>query len=76
MVKIKIWLRNIATISPRSIGYLIIIGGWEPIYQLLRLVDIVGSEFSGFFISVGFISAALVFAIDYARFFKIRNKDL
>ena len=76
MVKIKIWLRNIATISPRSIGYLIILGSWEPIYQLLRLVEIVGSEFSGFFISVGFISAALVFSIDYARFLKIRNKGL
>ena len=55
MINFRETIRNIATISPSSIGVLIIIGGWEPIYQLLLLFKVVNSTFSGFFITLGII---------------------
>jgi hypothetical protein len=73
MKTIKTYLSNIATISPRSIGYLIIIGGWEPIYQILRLFKLVGEGFSGFFITASLIISAATFIFDYLKL-KKRSK--
>jgi hypothetical protein len=71
----RVLLSNIATISPRSIGFLIILGGWEPIYQILRFFNIVGDDFSGFFIVLGIALFIGTFAFDYIRL-KIRAKKV
>ncbi len=68
-------IRSIATISPSSIGVLLIIGGWEPIYQLLLLFKAVDSTFSGFFITVGIILSLLIFIFDYIKY-KARSKNV
>ena len=73
MKVIKTYLSNIAIISPRSIGFLIIIGGWEPIYQVLRLLKLVGDDFSGLFITTGLIISLATFIFDYLKL-KQRSK--
>lgn len=60
-------LRHIVAISPTSLATLIIIGGWEPIYQLLRLFNVVGPVFNGFFISLGVVCAIFWFVYDYLK---------
>ena len=65
MQKIKTCLSNIAAVSPRSIGYLIIVGGWVPIYQVFRRFEIVGEELSGVFLTAGIVSAIATFTFDY-----------
>ncbi len=69
----RTFLSNIATISPRSIGFLIIIGGWELIYQILRFFNIVGDDFSGFFIVLGGILFIATFIFDFIKL-KIRAR--
>jgi len=75
MKTIKTYLSNIATISPRAIGVLIIIGGWEPIYQVLRLFKLVGDEFSGFFITISLIISVGTFIFDYFKLKKRSNRN-
>ena len=75
MNKIKTCLSNIAVISPRSIGYFIIVGGWEPIYQVLRWFKLVSDEFNGVFIAAGAVIAIVIFAFDYISLI-IRAKRL
>lgn len=71
---VKTYLSNIATISPRSIGFLIIIGGWEPIYQILKLFHLVGDNFNGFFIILAVVLSVAVFLFDYVKLkFKARK---
>ncbi len=75
MRKIKTCLSNIAVISPRSIGCLIILGGWEPIYQLLRWFKLVSDGFNGIFITTAIVIAIVTFTFDYISL-KIRAKRL
>lgn len=75
MRKIKTCLSNIAVISPRSIGYLIIVGGWEPIYQVLRWFKLVSDGFNGVFITAGTVIAIVIFTFDYMSL-RIRAKRL
>ncbi|WP_019027771.1 hypothetical protein [Colwellia piezophila] len=71
---IKTYLSNIASISPRAIGFLIIIGGWEPIYQILKLFHLVGDDFNGFFIILAVVLSVAVFLFDYVKLrFKARR---
>lgn len=71
---VKTYLINIATISPRAIGFLIIIGGWEPIYQILKLFHLVGDYFNGFFIILAVVLSVAVFLFDYVKLkFKARK---
>jgi hypothetical protein len=67
MISVKTLLSNIAAISPRSIGILIIVGGWEPIYQILLMLGVLGPELSGFFIIAALICSVFVFLFDYWR---------
>lgn len=66
---------NIVAISPRSIGIFIVIGGWEPIYQILLFFKVVEPTFSGFFITVGISFAILFFIYDYLKL-KKRKKNV
>ncbi|MBN24620.1 MAG: hypothetical protein CL578_06175 [Alteromonadaceae bacterium] len=75
MINLREVLSNIVAISPRSIGIIIVVGGWEPIYQLLMLFNVVEPTFSGFFITVGISFAVLFFIFDYMKL-KKRQKQM
>ncbi len=75
MINLREVLSNVVAISPRAIGILIVIGGWEPIYQLLLLFNIVEPIFSGFFITLGISFAVLLFIFDYMKL-KKRQKHM
>lgn len=70
-MKIRLLLSNIAAISPRSLGVLIVMGGWEPIYHLAVMLGIFGPGLGGFFILSAIVCSALFFAFDY---WKLRRK--